>query len=534
MPSSNSFDPAEYNAFLKADKKTPGGFDPAEYNAFLNAQTAQRGVTEPPTGGPSLGEDVAKSFGAGLGRGLIGGAGAVGDVRSAVSSAADWLAQKSGFTPQQVLDTKQFVQHALPFGNLLAAAPTSQQLTSTVEGVTGPFYQPKTTAGEYARTAGEFTPGIIGGPGGLLRRAVTNVAVPALLSETAGQLTAGTPAEAWARAGAALAGGAGASALANRAREVLPTAQQIRDAATANYQHPDIAAVQIAPDHVNTIANDVTAQLEKQGFRATTPEAGASTFRSVDLLRQPTGAAPVTIDDIQAVRKNLGVMAAERNAQALPTPNATAAGLANRAIGQHIENLQQPNLLAGDAQRASQLLKEANKDWAAQSKLFDVETRLTKAERQAARSGMGSNIDNALRQKISGILDVPARQAGYTPEELAQMEKIVRGTVPANALRIAGKLGPHGALSTMLNLGAAVKTGGASIPLTLGALAARKGAEALTQRGATELQRMIARRSALARTPGFGVIPGAGLNALTSGLLPAYLSQQIQTPYGAQ
>lgn len=47
-------------------------------------------------------------------------------------------------------------------------------------------YEPKTVPGEYARTIGEFAPGMVA-PGGLAKNAVTNVIVPALASETASQ-----------------------------------------------------------------------------------------------------------------------------------------------------------------------------------------------------------------------------------------------------------------------------------------------------------------------------------------------------------
>jgi hypothetical protein len=79
--------------------------------------------------------------------------------------------------------------------------PTQEQITGAVESVTGPLYQPQTTAGEYARTVGEFVPGAAT-PGGLMRKAA-NVVLPGLASEAAGQATQGSVYEPAAR----LAGG---------------------------------------------------------------------------------------------------------------------------------------------------------------------------------------------------------------------------------------------------------------------------------------------------------------------------------------
>src|SRR6185312_3572059 len=51
--------------------------------------------------------------------------------------------------------------------------------------------QPKTTEGQYARTAGEFVPAMMAAPGNLARNAITG-ATAGLSSEGAGQATKGT------------------------------------------------------------------------------------------------------------------------------------------------------------------------------------------------------------------------------------------------------------------------------------------------------------------------------------------------------
>ena len=169
--------------------------------------------------------DVAKSAGVGLGEGAIGTLGSVGDIRSALSSGVDYLGNKLGISPETMQAGKQAFASALPGGQAIAAAPTSQQIQSGVEGVTGPFYQPQTVPGEYARTAGQFAPAAVAGPGGLARRVVTQAVVPALASETGGQIYKGTPLEPCARlvvgAGGALAGPAVTTA-ARRVRNAIP------------------------------------------------------------------------------------------------------------------------------------------------------------------------------------------------------------------------------------------------------------------------------------------------------------------------
>ena len=72
------------------------------------------------------------------------------------------------------------------------SVPNSHEIQSGIENYTGKFYEPKSTAGEYARTMGEFGVAIPGGPGSLMTRAVTLRAIPGAMSEGAGQLTQGS------------------------------------------------------------------------------------------------------------------------------------------------------------------------------------------------------------------------------------------------------------------------------------------------------------------------------------------------------
>lgn len=159
---------------------------------------------------PGMGEDIAKSAGAGLANATAGTFGAAGDLRSAASAGVDWAGGKFGAAPDNVQAFKDFMSKAASMtgaGAVLNAAPTSRQiLDSASNPIVSPDYKPQTLPGAYVKTGAEFLPGLLlGGEGGLARQFLTNVAVPAVASETAGQLTKGTAAEPWARAGGALA-----------------------------------------------------------------------------------------------------------------------------------------------------------------------------------------------------------------------------------------------------------------------------------------------------------------------------------------
>lgn len=158
--------------------------------------------------------DVAKSAGIGVVQGGLGLATLPGNLealgRMGINGAAHLMGAESDVVDR---DT---------------ALTNYNDLKGRVEGYTGEFYKPKTTAGEYARTVGEFLPNAIGGPAGLAGKTAAVVG-PALLSETAGQLTEGSKYETAARIAGALAGGP--MAQYSRAPVPFKDAQKMRAAA---------------------------------------------------------------------------------------------------------------------------------------------------------------------------------------------------------------------------------------------------------------------------------------------------------------
>lgn len=183
---------------------TEGDLDQSRLGQFAAPMIAQ-----PQESGPGLFDDipavqdvstlgdVVKSAGAGLVKGGIGLAALPGTVEQLGRTGINYVGQKIIGIPETVAPQ--------------AVVPGYQQIKGAVEeNITGPLYNPKTTAGEYAGTIAEFAPGMLfpaGAGAGLAARAGLNVVAPAVASETAGQLTKGTAAEPYARVAGGLAGG---------------------------------------------------------------------------------------------------------------------------------------------------------------------------------------------------------------------------------------------------------------------------------------------------------------------------------------
>lgn len=149
---------------------------------------------------PSVLEDVAKSAAFnGVPSGIAGILGAPADLYNLAGQAGDYvggklrqLAGKPELTDERKAELG--VGSRVPLG--------SPDINKAVQSVTGQYYQPQTTPGEYARTATEFAVGAA--PGGM-RSAITS-GFGGLTSEGAGQAFEGSKAEPYARLAGAVLG----------------------------------------------------------------------------------------------------------------------------------------------------------------------------------------------------------------------------------------------------------------------------------------------------------------------------------------
>lgn len=167
-----------------------GDMSPDEQNAFvahIHEQTNSGKKSGLPAAPVSTTEDIVRSGGAGLARGAAGLPGTLGDIQQLAKS-APWAPKRSMM--DAVLE-KVGMDHL----------PTSQETIGKASEV-APIvnYEPQTTAGKYAKSAGEFVPGAVMGGGGVVRNAIRYGAIPGVAAEAADQFAKGTEYEPYARA----------------------------------------------------------------------------------------------------------------------------------------------------------------------------------------------------------------------------------------------------------------------------------------------------------------------------------------------
>lgn len=187
--------------------------------------------------------------------------------------------------------------------------PSGADLTQGFERNVATLYKPKTVAGEYANTIGEFAPGVLmpAGAGGMLGKVASNWLAPAIASETAGQATKGTELEPYARVAGALAGG---YIPRNGARIVSPNPtppEKARHAAVLDREGVRMTAGDRGSNRVLKWAEDVTQDMPFSGGPLRRIKTGqGEDFTRAALRRAGINADRATPDVLDQAARGLG------------------------------------------------------------------------------------------------------------------------------------------------------------------------------------------------------------------------------------
>ena len=247
--------------------------------------------------------------------------------------------------------------------------------------------------------------------------------------------------------------------------------------------------------------------------------------RASDTLQNPR------IYDVEQTRRLIGDAVASN-----PQEARVGVGMKN-AISDYLDSLS-PNSVSGDVSGVVDDLSAARNTTARVKRVEEIENAAMRGETRAATTGTGGNEVNAIRQNIRSIFDRErdltrsGRRAGYKPEEMAAMERLVMGTPTANVARALGRFSPaSGMLSASIGAGG---LSGATAGLMTGnpamALMAAPSAIGMVAKGAAErmTQRDIDRLLATIRAG--GTLPASSAREATRA---AIMEQLLSTAAGS-
>lgn len=365
---------------------------------------------------PSTLSDMAQSFGAGVRRGVEGLASFAGDFNALGGKTASWLAEKAGASPE----TAESIGGAVRRMSIFAGMPTSEQTAQQADELAGDAlkHDPQTTAGEYARTFGEFVPAAAGGPGRLATRLITQALLPSIGSETGGQLTEGTAAEPYARFAGGVAGGL-APLAASRLVSPFPTSpERLQAAQTLRAEGVNPTAGQVTGNNTLRFAESELGM----GQAAQIMEDQASAFTDA-AMRRAGSSGRATPDNMTALRDRLGQGFDDISARNAVRPDQQLAGDMNRMVQEYrrvlpseqrqiVENLAQDVV---DRFRASGGIMSGRDYQIARSRM----SRMAQSNRQR-----DPEFANAIRSMRNALDD--AMNRSIRPEDAAEWARLRR------------------------------------------------------------------------------------------------------------
>lgn len=281
-------------------------------------------------------------------------------------------------------------------------------------------------------------------------------------------------------AGEALAAGVGKIAGVFNKKPTIPQLDDIEQAARSAYQRAEQAGVAYTPQAVDKLRTNVVQSLTDIGYDPALQPGAAAIVRRLEELQGQN----VTLSGLDTLRKVASNGFVPGNASN------------NKAISSIIEKIDDVigspsagDVLMGNAQGGAEALQEARSLWSRIAKVNKVQDAISRADLRAASTGSGGNADNATRQNIRRLLEKPR---GFTADEKAALETVVRGTPGQNALRLAGKFAPTGVVSGVLSGGAGLGIlGPAGLALPLVGSGAKAAADKITQQNVKRLADII-------------------------------------------
>ena len=352
-------------------------------------------------------EDVLRSLGSGAVRGAIG---------LAETPEMAGRALRRGFQEIKQLFGGE-VEQETPIFN----TATGQFLR---EATTLDDYQPRTTAGEYAGTVGEFLPAAIGGPAGLARR-VGIATVAGLGSEAAGQATEGKEFEPYAR----IAGALIAPYTANKTLSALqkknvtaPTVQTLKAEKTAAYEALKTQGVGLTDTQVKSLASDMRGVLNMDDIVLS---AKPSINRALELVDEVEKSGAMNLSKFNELQKALGKI--YRRAPDAPE----VLSMIKRMDNALASNSADANLL--------QAAKAANAKYA---KAKMLEKHFGDAIESSKKGKIISNSGEALQATATRILKNKKNYDFWTDDELNALRLVSQGSVPTRVMGALGKLSP--------------------------------------------------------------------------------------------
>lgn len=287
--------------------------------------------------------------------------------------------------------------------------------------------------------------------------------------------------------------GAAKAPVVTAAPKVAPSIAELKTAASAGFDSPEVAAVTLKPTAISKYSEQAQTALNNEGFDE---NLAPKTFGILGKLQTVPDGSVVTGQNIQSLRRMLG-----KAAGAADPTEAAAATHAINSLDELIPNIAKEDVISGDLPAAAKTLEAARGNYAAAMQAQKIDNKTVQAEVRAAASNSGMNVANTVRQRMADVVLKPSERRGLTPEEVDAAQAISEGTRGQNIMRAAGNMmGGGGGLGAAVTggIGALATPGGVGGLLPVAGYALKALSNKMTLNQAQKLSEMIRSRAPLA------------------------------------
>lgn len=261
-----------------------------------------------------------------------------------------------------------------------------------------------------------------------------------------------------------------------------PSTEQLKAAGRAAYDAIDAEGMMIKPEAAQRGMSDIVDTLTSEGVKFDKTGKVLPGARVIADAAGDIGAdgAPVPLREIDMFRRFAGNTAGANPA------NKADSRLAMEAVSgldDMVSKLGPDDVTAGDVEAIKSLLPKARDLWARMSRSQKIEDAIEAGDNYL--SGPASGI----RNQFARILRNPKLARGFSDAEKAVMRRVAQGSLPEQALHLAG--GGMANLLSVVGAGAGFGLPGAALA-TAGAAGLRKASESVVRRNAEVARALIA------------------------------------------
>lgn len=266
----------------------------------------------------------------------------------------------------------------------------------------------------------------------------------------------------------------------------IPTTSGLKEMAQQAYKRADDAGLVVAPKSFRSFGIKAMVGAKRAGIDPSLhPKATAALKRVADAA---DSGEPMSLQSLDTLRQVIKDAAASNDAG-----ERRIASILSDRLDEYMASLTPKDITSGDAKVAVNAIREARSLWKRMRKSEVIDDMYERAKNAAGANYTQAGFETALRQQFRSLANNKKAMRGFSNEEKAAIQKVVRGGTLENMLRLVGKFAPHGNISILSGAGAGYALGGpvgAAVLPILGE-GARRGATAMTMRNANRAADLV-------------------------------------------